>query len=149
LPVAINAETLIAGIPMKHLSSLPPISNNNFNLTTARRCRLNHSSVDALRHKPTAYTDNAPSFWHRLQEERMNDTYGIKTALISIDMALTNARCAMAILKQNKTFVSDAAYALETLEGAKSFLCDAISDVKEFVECAKNTEQANQPDSGE
>jgi hypothetical protein len=28
-------------------------------------------------------------------------------------------------------------------------LCDAISDVKEFVECAKNTEQANQPDSGE
>ena len=27
--------------------------------------------MDALRHKPTAYTDNAPSFWHGLQEVKV------------------------------------------------------------------------------
>jgi len=101
--------------------------------------------VDALRRNCVTPTTRQV-FGTDYKGERMNDTYGIKTALTSIDMALTNARCAMAILKQNKTFVSDAAYALEILEGAKSFLCDAISDVKEFVECAKNTEQQLQPD---
>lgn len=68
----------------------------------------------------------------------MGQSKEIKMALVSFDMAIKDINSAMAILRQNKTYVADIALAKEAADGAIKFIFTALEKLKDFEKIKEN-----------
>jgi hypothetical protein len=71
-------------------------------------------------------------------EDTMGQAKEIKLALVSLDMAIKDINGAMAILRQNKTYMADIAYAKEAADGAVKFIFTAMEKLKDLEKIKEN-----------